>query len=332
MSKELSKKTIDQGEKLMSIIRQLSDFELDIFYYDHKLLLAGTPQKLHEQLIMEELTKSRNLLMQYDSALRWGIMYCMGAFSRRANSIKNKQAGKENPYSPQNEEDYTNFNEDRIFYMAFFRPDIWQDGDRVGHSPYMDFNYSIITSDIIDSHYFGIENEDLNKLLELPDFKDIINIFINIKIHEVWFIDYEELNSEFKQISYILKPQNLDCKLNDAQLEFLYLRLSDNNFLINPEQTDLASFKEVLTKDFNKHDSLIHFSGETTQVAYLLQSLKPFFKSLYSRIEISEKFYTHNGNLLKSSNISGQLSKMRDIEVKNQSILDNIVKKTKEIQ
>lgn len=123
---------------------------------------------------------------------------------------------------------------------------------------------------------------------------------------------------------------SFNCKLTKGQLGKLYSELNNSLNFIDDTKTSQEDFINVFTKDLTTHDSKIYFRSETTQIAFLFSLIENNFKTLNLNVESSNRFFTKKGNVLKSGNISAQLSKTtnRGITVKNEEIIKEIVKES----
>lgn len=80
----------------------------------------------------------------------------------------------------------------------------------------------------------------------------------------------------------------------------------DSGDFINKERTTQQVFIDALTiKNLSTINGTIHFACETTQVAYILKTMRRWSKEFtFSNIERSKLFYTKTGEFLTATNIS----------------------------
>ncbi len=200
-------------------------------------------------------------------------------------------------------------------------------------------NFSILFDEYLSYDYNGkivmmTEVEDI----DLPHFEEMINVLSDLTYYICLEEFYnEELKSNFKKkgnINIYKKNTYFEHTLSEDQLRYLYKELTQTHQYIDETKTSQIDFINVFTKPFNDHESKIYFSDETTQVAYLLFLLRMRFVHFYKCIEDSEKFISKENSIITSNNISSQLSKTikKDISVKNQSVIENIILKIPDIQ
>jgi len=196
---------------------------------------------------------------------------------------------------------------------------------------YPNFNGKTFVLDLMELFCFP----EISKYRVTNEIKSISN---NVEVLDLFFnnliINQEQIFYLLEKVNPFLKNTdnkaysitNFKTVLSDEQLKYLYNELARNQF-INDLKTDEIDFINVFTKKFNKHDSIINFSMETTQIAYIFHTLKNYFTDFYKCIEASKKFYSKNGTQIKSNNISSQLSKtvLKQIPVKNSDLINNII-------
>jgi hypothetical protein len=91
----------------------------------------------------------------------------------------------------------------------------------------------------------------------------------------------------------------------DPLKEFV-LELNRQIYLLKDNEDAVDNFISVLTSDdLSQKLPTVTFNCETTQLYYIFNNLKPFFKNLtFKNIEKSQLFFTKNGNHLKGQNLS----------------------------
>ena len=87
---------------------------------------------------------------------------------------------------------------------------------------------------------------------------------------------------------------------------------------------DKLDFIEVMaSKDLSSTKKQIHIDCETTQFRYIVDKLRPYFRSLtLTNIEKSKLFYSKNGVLITASN----LSRNKHHNPKEKETIDSIFK------
>jgi len=120
------------------------------------------------------------------------------------------------------------------------------------------------------------------------------------------------------QNSYGYKEKNSDALL--SVLRHLQLRID----LVNESISSIEELHKLLmSKDFTLEDTNIYLSCETTQFSYIIRQLKPFFTKFNpTMIDISGKFYSKKGILIKKSN----LYKNSVDNTKEKTEIDKIIK------
>ena len=139
------------------------------------------------------------------------------------------------------------------------------------------FFFSIKIKEAINDHKYNLTNYlDLItlKLEEISSKTNIINI----------------TNENNKFIT------NYDLSIDDKILYQLYRELERNEF-IDPIETSNNQFVEVLKKDWNCHESIIHFKMDNIQLNFFLINLKKYLniKLSLTKIEYANNIYNKNG-------------------------------------
>ncbi|MEE4196573.1 MAG: DUF6617 family protein [Bacteroidales bacterium] len=164
-----------------------------------------------------------------------------------------------------------------------------------------------------DIHFEFYSQRIAGLIFEFDEFKKRIDSLIQ-----------NNLNNKLESKPEIQNQIKFKTSLSNEKFKYLYRLLTRELDFINESKTTEEDFLNVFTKKFNEHDSKIFLNAETTQFAAILKALKPFIEHFYKQIELSKKFITNEGNLLKAGNISSQLSKTKYTLVKE----DEIIKKT----
>lgn len=121
--------------------------------------------------------------------------------------------------------------------------------------------------------------------------------------------------------------ENFVCLMDDEYLRRLYKGLTQDLDFIDEEQTSMDQFIQVLTTDWSSQDFKIYWKCETTQLAYLIEKVKTYFRNLTAlNIEKSNKFISKKGIIITASNLYTQKSKTKDIDVKEKARIDKIIK------
>lgn len=196
-------------------------------------------------------------------------------------------------------------NADQAYIIFFLRANIilllLEIQDRFGHYSTND----ILNIEEIYEFYFN----------ETPPQKPLIISTIS-KVH---LIKKKNIKPSIKQQnSYNYKEKNSDVLLN--VLKQLQLKIDLVNEVISPIE-DLH--KLLLSTDFTLEDTNIYLSCETTQFSYIVRQLKPYFIRFNpTMIDISGKFYSKKGILIKKSN----LYKNSVDNTKEKTEIDKIIK------
>lgn len=316
---KLSDEEIIQLNKLSKIVHDIIESKEYDFQIDQKIKIDTTPKNDRIKLIKEELKKIQNHALEFNDEIKDHFAYTVEEFRQYEHFEELNKKGKAGIE----------------IYLEMFGdyPKTWmksivnnfaleQDGENESF-PYLTFNYDSIDRDDI---YELID--DPEKHINLPYFNDLIDCLSTLNEFHSWSEFYRILLDE-KTISIKRKNNNIvfDGDLSVNQYKYLYKALINNDSYIDEFRTSESDFINVFTKEFDSHESKIYILNETVQASYLFHKLRIYFTDFFKNIEHSKMFITKDGTILKSNNISSQLSKTvkKGIPVKNQFVIDEIV-------
>jgi hypothetical protein len=131
--------------------------------------------------------------------------------------------------------------------------------------------------------------------------------------------------TEGKSAAVSKRLHNFGYRLSDPQPLALMCRELNRRFDFFVEMlTSPQDFADLLsTRNMDELATTVHFACETTQVAYILTAIQPFFEHLsFQNIERSGRFFTHQGKPLTANN----LSKSKSDNPKEKDYIDRVLR------
>ncbi len=174
--------------------------------------------------------------------------------------------------------------------------------------------------------YRNLSKNDYVAQIENYEVNDYIQISDMITWIEETFVDPKEIKNNKDQIS-----KNYNLSTNNKILNKLYNELRRYSF-INEEKTSYEDFINVLTLNWNDHESIIFLEMNNPQTQLFFNSLNEYLdiKIPLTQIEFSKKIENKNG-LLKAKSIYASVSKSKNFSIspKQSDLLIKIVKSAK---
>lgn len=163
-------------------------------------------------------------------------------------------------------------------------------------------NNALVVSSIILGILFTFLSFDLYKSYGKLWLALIPIVFFVFAIFGVLLMDSYRSKLKKRNRSSSMKLVGFNMDFNERILRKIYGSLTKYEFL-DENLTTFKHFHNVMVLDFDKHESVLHFSCTQAELKYILEKFKRFKKGLHlSTFERSEKVY-NNGNLISAKSL-----------------------------